>query len=179
MAIDCSTAPPAASLTATAPRVVARLRVGVRHAPTSLCVRITCLNTAATPSPAQDLEHSLAQVLAAADRLLREAGSHRHRTLSCELFVREPARIADARRMVCSWMAGGLARQQVSPPAVHAHSLARPQPPAAGAAGQAAAAPWLKLHWCWRTGQTAALCKKHSWAASQASDALSRRTVMA
>ncbi|WP_428001839.1 hypothetical protein [Acidovorax sp.] len=145
MAIDCSTAPPAASLTATAPRVVARLRVGVRHAPTSLCVRITCLNTAATPSPAQDLEHSLAQVLAAADRLLREAGSHRHRTLSCELFVRDPAHTADARRLVCGWMAGGLARQQVAPPAVHAHSLARPQPPAAGAAGQAAAAPLVEI----------------------------------
>lgn len=144
MAIDCSTAPPAASLTATAPRVVARLRVGVRHAPTSLCLRITCLNTAAHSTTA-DLEHGMAQVLAAADRLLREAGSHRHRTLSCELFVREPARIADARRMVCSWMAGGLARQQVSPPAVHAHSLARPQPPAAGAAGQAAAAPLVEI----------------------------------
>ncbi|MDP4076961.1 hypothetical protein [Acidovorax sp. A1169] len=145
MATDCSTAPPAASPSAAAPRVAARLRVAVRHAPTSLCLRITCLNTAATPSPAQSLEHSLAQVLAAADRLLREAGSHRHRTLSCELFVRDPAHTADARRMVCSWMAGGLARQQVAPPAVHAHSLARPQPPAAGTAGQAAAAPLVEM----------------------------------
>lgn len=150
MATDCSTAPPAASLTAAAPRVAARLRVGVRHAAASLCLRIACLriaclNTAATPSPAQSLEHSLAQVLAAADRLLREAGSHRHRTLSCELFVRDPAHTADARRMVCGWMAGGLARQQVAPPAVHTHSLAQPQPPAADTAGQAAAAPLVEI----------------------------------
>ncbi len=144
MATDCSNAPPAASPTTAAPRVVARLRVGVRHAPTSLCLRITCLNTAAHSTTA-DLEHGMAQVLAAADRLLREAGSHRHRTLSCELFVRDPAHTADARRMVCGWMAGGLARQQVAPPAVHAHSLARPQPPAAGAAGQAAAAPLVEI----------------------------------
>lgn len=150
MATDCSTAPPAASQAAAAPRVAARLRVGVRHAATSLCLRIACLNTAvaAPPLPAQDLEHSMAQMLAAADRLLREAGSHKHRVTSCELFVREPAQAADARRMLCGWMAGGLATQQVAAPAVHAHSLARPQPgaAAAGTAGQAtAAAPLVEM----------------------------------
>ncbi len=136
MPTDCSTTAPAARPAGAAPRVAARLRVGVRHAATSLCLRIACLNTA-TPGPAQDLEHSMAQVLAAADRLLREAGSHKHRITSCELFVREPAQAADARRMLCGWMAGGLARQQVALPAVHAHSLARPQPGAAGTAAQA------------------------------------------
>lgn len=147
MATDCSTAPPAAGPAAAAPRVAARLRVGVRHAATSLCLRIACLNSAvaATPSPSTDLEHGMAQVLAAADRLLREAGSHRHRILSCELFVREPAHVADARRMLCGWMAGGLARQQVAPPAVHAHSLARPPPPARDTAGQAAAVPLVEM----------------------------------
>lgn len=136
MATDCSTAPPAAGPAAAgAPRVAARLRVGVRHAATSLGLRIACLNTtAAAPADTPDLEHGMAQVLAAADRLLREAGSHRHRILSCELFVREPAHTADARHMLCSWMAGGLARPQVAPPAVHAHSLARPPHGAAGPA---------------------------------------------
>jgi enamine deaminase RidA (YjgF/YER057c/UK114 family) len=136
MATDCSTAPPAAGPAAAAPRVAARLRVGVRHAATSLCLRIACLNTAATTPATQDLEYGMAQVMAAADRLLREAGSHRHRILSCELFVREPNHTADARRMLCGWMAGGLARQQVAPPAVHAHPLVRPLP---GTAGQVAA----------------------------------------
>lgn len=147
MATDCSTAPPATGPgAAAAPRVMARLRVGVRHAATSLCLRIACLNTAAATTPAtQDLELGMAQVLAAADRLLREAGSHRHRILSCELFVREPAHVGDARRMLCGWMAGGLARQQVAPPAVHAHSLARPPPPASDTAGQAAAVPLVEM----------------------------------
>lgn len=146
MATDCSTAPPAAGPgAAAAPRVAARLRVGVRHAANSLCLRIACLNTAATTPATQDLEYGMAQVLAAADRLLREAGSHRHRILSCELFVREPAHVADARRMLCGWMAGGLARQQVAPPAVHAHSLARPPLPASGTAGQAAAVPLVEM----------------------------------
>lgn len=149
MATDCSTAPPAASLAAAAaPRVSARLRVGVRHAATSLCLRIACLNTAvaATPSPAMDLEHSMTQVLAAADRLLREAGSHRHRITSCELFVREPAQAGDARRMLCGWMmAGSPAPRQVAPPAVHAHSLARPQPHGVSTPGQAAAPPLVEM----------------------------------
>lgn len=135
MATDGSTtAPPAAApARAAAPRVAVRLRVGVRHAANSLCLRIAGLGTAAIPPPAQDLEHTLAQVLAAADRLLREAGSHRHRVLSCELFVREPMHMADARRMLSGWMAGGLSRPQVVPPAVHAHAPARPLPGATGA----------------------------------------------
>ncbi|MES2609562.1 MAG: hypothetical protein V4679_04935 [Pseudomonadota bacterium] len=148
MATDCSTAPPAAGTARAPTRVAARLRVGVRHAATSLCLRIACLNTAAaaSPSPSTDMEHGMAQVLAAADRLLREAGSHRHRILSCELFVREPAQTADARRMLCGWMAGGLVRQQVAPPAVHAHSLVRRPPPgAASAADHAAATPLVEM----------------------------------
>ncbi|MGV3683633.1 MAG: hypothetical protein ACO1PM_28480 [Acidovorax sp.] len=144
MATDCSTATPAAGPAAAPPRVAARLRVGVRHAATSLCLRIACLNAAATgaPSPSADVEQGMAQVLAAADRLLREAGSHKHRITSCELFVRDPAHTAEARRMLCGWMAGGLVRQQVAPPAVHAHSLARPQP---CAAGPAAATPQVEM----------------------------------
>lgn len=144
MATDCSTAPPTAGpAAAAAPRVVARLRVGVRHAASSLCLRVACLNTtAAAPLGNQSLEHGMAQLLAAADRLLREAGSHKHRILSCELFVREPTHTADARRMLCGWMAGGLARQQVAPPAVHAHSLVRPLP---GTAGQATATPLVEI----------------------------------
>jgi len=146
MATDCSTAPPAAGPgAAAAPRVAARLRVGVRHAANSLCLRIACLNMTAMTPATQDLEYGMAQVMAAADRLLREAGSHKHRILSCELFVREPAHVADARRMLCGWMAGGLARQQVAPPAVHAHSLARPPPPARDTAGQAAAVPLVEM----------------------------------
>lgn len=148
MATDCSSAPSAASPTAAVPRVAARLRVGVRHAATSLCLRIACLNTTA-PSPATDLEHGMAQVLAAADRLLREAGSHKHRITSCELFVREPAQAADARRMLCGWMAGGPAHQHVAPPAVRAHSLARPlavnMSSTNGAAGQLAAVPLVEM----------------------------------
>lgn len=135
MPTDCSTAVPTARPAGAAPRVAVCLHVGLRHAATSLCLRIACLGT--TSLPTQDLEHSMAEMLAAADRLLREAGSHKHRITSCELFVRDPSQAADARRMLCGWMAGGLARQQVALPVVHTHSLARPQPGAASAVGQA------------------------------------------
>lgn len=132
MGTDCTTAPPAASPAAGPPRVAVRLRVGVRHAATSLCVRVACLNALAVPAQApsaQATARSMAEVLAAADRLLREAGSHRGRIVSCDLFVHEPAHAADARHLLGSWMAGGATtRPQVEAPAVRAHSLPRLAP---------------------------------------------------
>ncbi len=128
MPTDCSTAPQAANPPAALPRTAARLRVGVRHSARSLCLRIACL-------PAQDgVAHSMSQVLAAADRLLREAGSDKGRITSCELFVRDPAQTADARRMLRGWMAAGLARLHAGLPTVRAHSQAPHLPGANGKA---------------------------------------------
>jgi enamine deaminase RidA (YjgF/YER057c/UK114 family) len=145
MATDCGTALPATM--PGAPSTAAHLRVGVRHTATSLCLRIACLDPA-TAAPDRDrdrdrdLEHGMAQVLAAADRLLREAGSHRHRALSCELFVRDTTLAAAARRLLGGWLAGAPPRQHVAPPAMHVHSLARP--PSASAT-PAAHAPLLEM----------------------------------
>lgn len=89
---------------ATAPRPSARplvlptaalgtspLRVAVRHAVATLSIRVAYIAQTVPPAARPDTTGQLAQVLAATEGLLREAGADPHHIVSCEVFVREPS----------------------------------------------------------------------------------------
>ncbi|MBV7429177.1 MULTISPECIES: RidA family protein [unclassified Acidovorax] len=75
----------------TAGHAARALCVGVWHARTTLSIRVACMASDSPPGGRQDDHVQFMQVLAAAERLLREAGADPRSILSCDVFVRGPA----------------------------------------------------------------------------------------
>lgn len=116
------------------------LCVGVRHTPGALSVRVAYIaGGAPAGADPQDAPRQFAQVLAATERLVHEAGASLDRMVSCEVFVREPAACPAVEALLRTWAArrSGCARLVRQPPGATPHAdlgmalvVARPATPA-------------------------------------------------
>lgn len=116
------------------------LCVGVRHTPGALSVRVAYIaGSAPAGAGPQEAQRQFAQVLAATERLVHEAGASLDRMVSCEVFVREPAACPAVEALLRTWAArrSGCARLVRQPPGATPHAdlgmalvVARPATPA-------------------------------------------------